>query len=99
MRSAHAILALLILALASVAVADNVVMNPDFETGDLTGWQVFGGSPGAFVAVQGPDNGPSHPGSNHAYMENDTGAAIALLLKQTTPVGTGIAGETNYSFD
>ena len=37
--------ALAIIALAAgSANADNILINSDFETGDLTGWQVLGGN-------------------------------------------------------
>ena len=96
------ILAVLALPLAGVvddARADNLLTNGDFETGDLTGWLVYGNGANADVTVQSGDNGPSAPGTHNAYLDNHTGAAVALLLKQSTPAGTGIAGTTLYSFD
>jgi len=95
------ILAVLALPLAGAmdARADNLLTNGDFETGDLTGWEVYGYGANASVTVQSSDNGPSAPGTHNAYLDNHTGAAVALLLKQSTPAGTGIAGTTLYSFD
>ena len=89
--------AVLVLGMMGVASA-NMLVNPDFETGDLTGWQVFGVSPSSSVTVQSPDNGPSLPGTHNAYMVN-TGEAIGLTLKQTTVPGSATAGEVYYSYD
>ena len=94
--------AVAVLALASLGAMDlaaaNMLVNPAFETGDLTGWQVFGQSPSSDVTVQSPDNGPSLPGTHNAYMVN-TGQAIGLTLKQTTVPGSATAGEVYYSYD
>jgi hypothetical protein len=78
--------------------AANLVLNPGFETGDLTSWSVFGAGSGASVTVQTPDNGPSAPGSFNAYMTNSI-AAANLALQQSTAVGDAIPGLVNYSFD
>lgn len=90
--------AVLTLSLVGAASAQNILENGDFETGDLTGWQINGGNASAFVAVQSPDNGPTLPGTYNAYMEN-YGEALGLNMKQTTPPGTGAAGEVTYSYD
>ena len=95
------ILAVLALPLAGAvgdASAQNLLVNPDFETGDLTGWQVLGGNANATTTVQSPDNGPSLPGTHNAFMDNQ-GEAIGLTLKQTTPVGSAVAGTVFYSYD
>ncbi len=95
-------LAVAVLALASFGTMDlaaaNVLVNPDFETGDLTGWQVFGVSGSSGVTVQSPDNGPSLPGTHNAFMDNQA-EAMGLTLKQTTVPGSATAGEVYYSYD
>ncbi len=80
------------------ASAANLLVNPGFETGDLTGWQVFGQSPNSDVTAQAGDNGPSAPGTYNAFMSN-YGEAIGLTLKQSTVVGSAMAGNVDYSFD
>jgi len=80
------------------ASAQNVLTNGDFETGDLTGWQVFGESPSSSVTVQSPDNGPSAPGTHNAFLDNQA-EAVGLTLKQTTVPGSITEGEVFYSFD
>jgi hypothetical protein len=91
--------AVAVLVLGTMGVASaNMLVNPDFETGDLTGWQVFGVSPSSSVTVQSPDNGPSLPGTHNAFMSN-MGEAIGLTLKQTTVPGSATAGEVYYSYD
>ncbi len=79
------------------ALAANLLVNPGFETGDLTGWQVFGESPSSTVTVE-LDNGPSAPGIFSVLMGN-TAEALGLVLKQSTDPGTAMPGDVNYSFD
>jgi hypothetical protein len=81
-----------------VALAENLLSNPGFETGDLTGWLVFGLSPNSSVTVLTGDNGPSAPGTHNAFLDNQ-GEALALVLKQSTPAGSAIPGSVLYSFD
>jgi hypothetical protein len=93
--------ALAVLALtlpAGDATAQNLVVNPGFETGDLAGWQVFGAGPNASVTVLSPDNGPSAPGMHHAFMDNQA-EALGLTLKQSTPAGSAVPGQVDYAFD
>ncbi|MDX2474598.1 MAG: hypothetical protein QNL91_12920 [Candidatus Krumholzibacteria bacterium] len=94
------IAAILVLSLfgAVGASAQNLLTNPGFESGDLTGWTVTGGNASTSVTVESPDNGPALPGSNNAYMVNE-GEAIGLTLKQTTAPGSAAGGVVNYSFD
>ena len=95
------ILAVLALPLAGgvgVASAENLLTNPGFETGDLTGWLALGLSPNSEITVLTGDNGPSAPGTHNAYLNNHA-EALALLLKQSTPVGSAIPGNVLYSFD
>jgi len=80
------------------ASAQNILTNPDFETGDLTGWTTFGLSASSTVVVQAGDNGPSLPGNNNAFMDNQA-QAVGLGLKQTTAPGTAAGGGVEYSFD
>lgn len=90
--------AVVLLALAGPASAANLLQNPGFESGDLTGWLVFGQSPSSNVTIQSPDNGPSAPGTHNAYMSNQA-QALALVLKQSTPAGSADPGTVFYSFD
>jgi hypothetical protein len=95
------ILAVLALPLAGgvgVALAENLLSNPGFEAGDLTGWLVFGQSPNSDVTVLSGDNGPSAPGTHNAFLDNQA-EALALVLKQSTPAGSAIPGTVLYSFD
>ncbi len=95
------ILAVLALPMAGgvgAARAENLLTNPGFETGDLTGWLVFGLSPNSGVSVVSGDNGPSALGTHNAYLDNHA-QALALVLKQSTPAGSAIPGAVLYSFD
>lgn len=92
------IVVLLVLAMAISASAANIIENPGFETGDLTGWQVFGESASSSVTAQAGDNGPSAPGDYNVFMDNQA-EAIGLTLKQSTAPGTAVGGEVYYSFD
>jgi len=83
---------------AAQASGANLITNPGFETGDLTGWTVLGASGAGAVTVTA-DNGPSAPGSYSAFMTNGAVAAN-LALQQSTPLGSAIPGQTvDYSFD
>ena len=83
---------------AGVASADNLLVNGDFETGDLTGWEVSGESGSSSGVAQPGDNGPSAAGNYNAFLDNQA-QAIGLTLKQPTEVGTAIPGNVQYSFD
>ncbi|MBC8426484.1 hypothetical protein H8E07_20400 [bacterium] len=93
-----AVLALTLAGNVAPALADNLLSNGDFETGDLTDWLVFGQDANANASVLSGDNGPSAPGTHNAFLDNQA-ETRALLLKQSTPAGSGIAGTTLYSFD
>ncbi|MFN2370992.1 MAG: hypothetical protein ABR506_07535 [Candidatus Krumholzibacteriia bacterium] len=95
---ALALAALPLAGVADVASAQNILDNPGFETGDLTGWTVYGLSAASTVVVQSGDNGPAAPGTYNAFLEN-RGEAIGLGVKQTTVPGTAAGGEVQYSFD
>jgi len=84
--------------MVGVAFADNILENGDFETGDLTGWQVLGGNASATGTIQTPDNGPAAPGMYSVFLNNQ-GEAIGLTLKQTTPAGGAVGGLISYAFD
>ncbi len=91
-----AVVALLCLT-ATAGFATNVLTNPGFETGDLTGWQVFGLGANSSVTVVA-DNGPSQGGTHCVYMDNHA-EALGLTMKQTTAPGTGAPGLVYWSFD
>jgi len=93
-----AVLALPLVGAVGDASAQNLLLNPGFETGDLTNWLVFGQSANSDVVVQSPDNGPSLPGTHNAFMDNQ-GEAIGLTLKQSTLAGTADPGTVFYAFD
>lgn len=93
-----AVLVLPLVALVGDASADNLLINGDFETGDLSNWEVHGVSATSGVTVQSGDNGPAAPGTNNAFMENNA-EAMGLTLKQSTEVGIAIPGAVQYSFD
>jgi hypothetical protein len=80
------------------ASAQNLLENPGFETGDLTGWLVSGESGSASAVVQSGDNGPSEPGTFSVFLNNRS-EANNLTLKQTTSVGSAEPGPVFYSFD
>jgi len=96
--SNRVVVVLLVLAVAVSASADNIVLNPGFETGDLSDWQVFGESGTSSATVLSGDNGPSAPGTYNCFLDNQA-EANALTLKQSTPVGSAVAGEVYYAFD
>jgi len=95
------ILALAILPLAGAvdhASADNLLLNGDFETGDMTSWDVFGQIANASVVADASSNGPAAPGTYNAFMSNMVDGH-GLTLKQSTEAGNAIAGVVEYSFD
>jgi hypothetical protein len=95
--------AVALLAFASMGMTDdasaaNLLLNPGFETGDLTDWLVFGQSPNSDVTVLAGDNGPSAPGTHNAFMDNQA-EALGLTLKQSTVPGSAMPGDVDYSYD
>jgi hypothetical protein len=95
--------AVVLLGLASLGAVDsalavNLLVNPGFETGDLTGWQVFGLSGSSTATVQSGDNGPSAAGTYSVFLNNQA-EALGLVLKQSTVPGSAMPGDVNYSFD
>lgn len=89
-----------LLCLASPASATgNLLTNGDFETGLLAPWAGVGGLGAlATIIVQTPDNGPSAPGTHHAFL-NNRAEANGLTMAQTTGLGTAVPGPVFYSFD
>ena len=79
------------------ATAQNLLVNPGFEDGDLTGWLASGESGSSSASVVA-DNGPSAAGSNAAFLDNQA-EALGLTIKQTTAPGSGGPGTVFYSFD
>ena len=78
--------------------AQNLLLNPGFETGNTTSWSVLGASDGsAYVSVQS-GNGPSASGIYDAYMYNVIPAAN-LALQQSTALGDAVPGLVSYSLD
>jgi len=86
------------LVFATSPVSANLLTNPGFETGDLTGWQALNTAGNATITVQSPDNGPSAPGTHHAFANNQA-EALGLTLKQSTAPGSAVPGTVFYSFD
>jgi PEP-CTERM motif len=86
------------LLIGNQAFAANLILNPGFETGDLTDWQALGTGPGASISVLSGNNGPSASGSFSAFMDN-TLPANNLALQQSTALGDASAGVVDYSFD
>lgn len=80
----------------NAALAQNLLSNPGFSTGDLTGWTPINASSGATVSVLPSGGNPT----DYAWL-NNTLEAYNLALSQTTPNGSAVgAGLTiDYSFD
>ena len=76
----------------------NLLTNPGFESGALTGWAALNTNAVATITVQAPDNGPSAPGAYNAFL-NNLGEAIGLVLAQTTPNGSATPGPVYYAYD
>jgi hypothetical protein len=79
--------------------AQSLLVNGNFETGNLNGWQVFQNNPPLTDVTALNDNGPSAPGVWAADMHNFN-QALGLTLKQSTAaasVGAGV--NMSYSFD
>lgn len=83
---------------ATAGFATNILTNPGFETGDLTGWQVFGLGANSTATIVTNDNGPSQGGNSCAFLDNHA-EALGLTMKQTTTPGTAAPGLVYWSFD
>jgi len=77
-------------------LAQNLIQNPGFSTGNLTSWTPLNAGPGATISVIPTGGNPT----DYAWL-NNTVAANNLALSQTTAngsvIGAGII--VNYSFD
>ena len=84
------------LLVGNAAFAQNLILNPGFETGDLTGWTPLNAGPGATISVISTGGNPT----DYAWLNNSL-EANNLALSQTTANGSVVgAGLTvNYSFD
>jgi len=82
--------------LGNTALAQNLIVNPGFNTGDLTGWTPLNAGTGATVSVLPTGGNPT----DYAWL-NNTVEAYNLALSQVTANGSVVgAGITvNYSFD
>lgn len=83
---------------AREASAQNVLVNGDFETGDLSSWVTGGESGVSVISIVSPDNGPSFTGTHSVLLDN-RGEALGLSLKQSTLPGVVNGGNVYYSFD
>jgi hypothetical protein len=84
---------------AGSAAGPNLLVNGDFETGTLAPWAGVGGlGPNATITVRTPDNGPTLPGTHHAFLDNRA-EANGLTMAQTTSNGSAVPGTVFYSFD
>ena len=77
-----------------------MIVNGDFETGDLTGWLIFGESPNSGVTLDPAMSGPSGEATDtySAFQENRV-EGLGLTLKQSTAAETATGGTTWYTFD
>lgn len=80
----------------TVALGQNLIVNPGFSTGDLTGWTPLNAGSGATVSVIPTGGNPT----DYAWLDN-TSEGYNLALSQATPNGSAVgAGITfDYSFD
>jgi len=89
MRKTITVVALSLLASAGafMAQADNLVTNPGFETGDLTGWTLSGtdSSPSGNEVYYGVDAGDAHTGNYGAYFGPVGGVLNLSQILATTP--------------
>ena len=71
------------------SMADNIVANPGFETGDLTGWTISGAhsSPGEEGIYYGVDAADAHTGLYGAYF-GPVGGVLNLTQTLSTIPGT-----------
>lgn len=84
------------LLIGNTVFGQNLIVNPGFSTGDLTGWSTANTGAGATISVI-PTGG--NPG-DYTWL-NETVEPATLVLDQATAAGSAVgAGNTvNYSFD
>lgn len=84
------------LLIGNTAFAANLILNPGFSTGDLTGWTPLNAASGATITVNPTGGNPT----DYAWLNNSL-QAYNLALSQVTPNGSVVgAGLTvTYSFD
>ncbi|HEY1789229.1 MAG TPA: hypothetical protein VGJ73_13795 [Verrucomicrobiae bacterium] len=82
--------------IGSTVLGQNLISNPGFSTGDLTGWAPINAASGATITVNPTGGNPT----DYAWL-NNTLEGYNLALSQTTPNGSVVgAGITvDYSFD
>ncbi len=84
------------LLIGNAVLAQNLIVNPGFGTGDLTGWTPLNAASGATLSVLPTGGNPT----DYVWLNNSL-EAYNLALSQSTPngsvVGAGIV--VNYSFD
>jgi hypothetical protein len=97
MKNVAGLMSLAGLLIGNSTLATNLILNPGFETGDLTGWLTLGSGPGSSNTITSA-NGPSAPGTYSVLMVN-TSPTSNLALQQSTALGDAVAGLVNYSFD
>ena len=80
----------------NAALGQNLILNPGFNTGDLTDWTPLNATTGATIGVIPTGGNPT----DYAWLDN-TVEAYNLALSQATPNGSVVgAGITvDYSFD
>jgi hypothetical protein len=75
--------------LAAPALANNLLVNGGFETGDFTGWSASSQTPaGQFFVV--PNNGDTGPRSGLPYAFNPAGGNFFALSDQGNPSSTAL---------
>ena len=83
-----------VLVFSSPATAQNLLTNPGFESGDLTGWTTTSfGTPPAIVA----DNGPSAGGTSAASWDVPLFSDPSVAFEQVVPASAGTV--YYWSFD
>lgn len=90
MRYKHALIGLLVLAAPAVQ-AQNLVVNPGFETGDFTGWTATGGDPNNPPIVDGGADGDI--GHNSTYA-----ASLGAVAPDTQELSQTLATQIGQAY-